>query len=389
MNNIVKFPLYIKLAFILLILIISVTILYFGQKIFIPVTLSLLFAILLRPIVNLCHKRIRLPHVISVLIAVLFFIMFILGLLFFVSWQIGDIAHDWNKIQENLSMHYHNIQLWVEQKFHISYSEQDKYIKQATRQSLTNINLFSGSTLSSFTNALLNATLIPFLVFLFLLYRNLLLNFLSKIFTKKNEKLLQDILFNIKLAIQSFLLGLLFELILVAALISIGYMITGIKYPVLLGVITGILNLIPYIGILVASVLSIASTLTSSTDVSIITSVVIVNVVVQLIDNNIITPLLVSSKVKINALVCIVGILIGNEVAGIAGMFLTIPIIAILKVIFDRIESLEPWGFVMGDNLPKTYRWRNLELPSLNAGNSSGNANGNSNSGTSNEKQNN
>ena len=126
---------------------------------------------------------------------------------------------------------------------------------------------------------------------------------------------------------------------------------------------TGLLNLIPYIGIMIAAVFSIAASLSGSPDVSIILGVVIVNIIVQFIDNNLLVPMIVSSKVEINALVSIVGIIIGGAIAGIAGMFLAIPMIAILKVIFDRISPLEPWGYLMGDDLPKTWRWRNLKFP--------------------------
>ena len=73
--------------------------------------------------------------------------------------------------------------------------------------------------------------------------------------------------------------------------------------------------------------------------------------------------MIVSSKVEINAFISIIGIIIGGAIAGISGMFLAIPMLAILKVIFDRIEILEPWGYLMGDNLPKTYTWRNIKLP--------------------------
>jgi hypothetical protein len=73
--------------------------------------------------------------------------------------------------------------------------------------------------------------------------------------------------------------------------------------------------------------------------------------------------MIVSSKVEINAFVSIVGIIIGGAIAGVSGMFLALPILAILKVIFDRIESLEPWGYLMGDHLPKTYTWRSIKFP--------------------------
>jgi predicted PurR-regulated permease PerM len=129
-------------------------------------------------------------------------------------------------------------------------------------------------------------------------------------------------------------------------------MIIGLQYAIVLGIITGILNMIPYIGILIAGGLSVIATLTGSPDFSLIFWVIIVISIVQFIDNNFFITFIVGSKVKINAFVSIVGIIIGGAISGFSGMFLAIPITAILKVIFDRIKSLEPWGYFMGDEIP-------------------------------------
>ncbi len=144
---------------------------------------------------------------------------------------------------------------------------------------------------------------------------------------------------------------------------TVGFMIVGLEYAILLGVITGILNLIPYIGILTAGIISIIASLTATPDISIVLGVIIVIALTQLIDNNLLVPMIVSSKVQINAFVSIVGIIIGGAVAGVAGMFLAIPTIAILKVIFDRVGPLKPWGYLMSDDLPKIYRWGKIKLP--------------------------
>ena len=168
------------------------------------------------------------------------------------------------------------------------------------------------------------------------------------------------------MAVQSYVVGLLFEMVAVSVLTTIGLYIIGVPYFVLLGIITGILNLVPYIGILFAGALSIVVSLSGSTDLSIVAGVILVNIIVQLIDNNILVPLFVNSKVQINALVSIIGIIIGNVLGGITGMFLAIPIIAILKVIFDRIEVLEPWGYLLGDDLPKTFEWHKIKIPMYN-----------------------
>ncbi len=143
----------------------------------------------------------------------------------------------------------------------------------------------------------------------------------------------------------------------IAVLTAIGLTIVGVEHAILLGAITGLLGLIPYLGNVLAGLITIFATLTGSPDLSLIFQVLIVTTVVQLIDNNITVPLVVSSKVKINAFTSIIGIFIGGMLAGIAGMFLAIPFLAILKVVFDNVPSLSPWGYLMGDETPKTPQW--------------------------------
>jgi predicted PurR-regulated permease PerM len=153
-------------------------------------------------------------------------------------------------------------------------------------------------------------------------------------------------------------------MIAVSALTSLGLYFIGVKYAILLGVITGILNLVPYVGILVAGVLTMLASLTGTAELSMILGVIVVNIIVQIIDNNILVPLIINTKVQINAFVSIVGIIIGGQIGGIAGMFLAIPLLAILKIVFDRIESAEPWGYLMGDNMPKVFIWKSKKVAS-------------------------
>lgn len=369
MNKEVNYPFYARLAFVLLSLGLITLFLYLASGILVPILMAMLFAILLRPVVCFLNLRLRFPHVIAVTVAVVLFILVIGGIIFFVSWKVGDIAQDWDNIKSNLNEHYHRLRQWIKYQFNISYTQQEHYIQQARKDSLPGTAII-GSTMSSFTDVLLNFVLVPLYTFLFLLYRNLFLKFLSKLFRPENQHKLKDVLSNIKGAIQSYLVGILIEVGIVATLTSIGLMIVGVKYPILLGVITGVLNLIPYIGILVAAGLSIVATLTTSAEISVIIGVVTVNVVVQLLDNNVLVPMIVSSKVRINAFVSIVAIIIGGALSGVSGMFLAIPLTAIMKVIFDRVEALEPWGFLMGDDLPKTYEWGGIKLPQYGAGDS-------------------
>ena len=358
MKDTFRFPFYAKLAFVLLSLISLFTILYLGQDIIVPILMSLLFAILLRPIAHFLKSKWRFPHVVAVTCTVIFFVLIVSGILFFISWQISDIANDWNAIQTNLSIHFDTIQKFISSNFNLNNVEQKVLIDNASKNVMESGKNIIGISLVSVSDVILNLTLIPIYIFLFLLYRTLIITFLSKLFQPEYHEKLQDILYHIKVSVQSYIVGLLIEMVIVSTLTTVGFMIIGVKYAIVLGLITGILNLIPYIGILFAGILSIIATLTASPDLTLIIGVLIIVIVVQLIDNNLIVPMIVGSKVQINAFVSIVGIIVGGVIAGFSGMFLAIPIIAILKVIFDRIESLEPWGYLMSDDLPKNYTWK-------------------------------
>jgi len=366
MSETVKFPFYIRLAAVLLCLIGLFSIVYLGRDIIFPILLSLLFAIILRPVVTFLIKRLRFPHFIAVVFAIVLFVLIFLGIFYFISLQVSDMANDWGKIKNNFYYHIEHFQQLIRDNFHLSKREQNEIIINATKSSMDSGKEIVGSTLNSFTDIVLNLTLIPIYTFLFLLYQNLFVTFLIKLYKPEHHKKLREILFEIKVAVQSYVVGLLFEMVAVSVLTTIGLYIIGVEYFILLGIITGILNLVPYIGILFAGALSIVVSLSGSTDLSIIVGVIVVNIIVQLIDNNILVPMFVNSKVQINALVSIVGIIIGNVLGGITGMFLAIPIIAIIKVIFDRIESLEPWGYLMGDDLPKTFEWHKIKIPLYN-----------------------
>lgn len=364
-----KQPFYQRLALILLSLSLIIAILYIGGNIIMPLLLAMLFAILLRPVVVFFNKKLRIPHVIAVLLAVLFFIIFVLSVVFFISWQVTDFVEDWPKIKYNMTMNYEHLQRWIKDSFNISYKKQETYLESVKNDSLTNKQELVGSTLSTFSSTLLNLVLIPLYTFLILIYRNLFKKFLSKLVAQKNHSTLVDILFEIKQVVQSYIVGLLIEMGIVAVLTTTGLMIIGVPYAILLGTITAVLNLIPYIGILCAGVISILVALTNSTEFSVAIGVVAVNSIVQLIDNNFLVPKVVASKVKLNALVSILAVFVGGAIGGVMGMFLAIPISAILKVIFDRIEDLKPWGYLFGDDMPTTYEWKFLKLPALSAGN--------------------
>lgn len=359
MDSFVRLPFYIRLASVLLIITIIFTILYIGKGVLIPVIMALLFAILVRPISSFFRKKLRFSNVLASIITVILFVFLILGILTFISVQIGNFSDDWETIEKNITIHIANLQNFVQESFGFDETQQKNFLFNATSESRSSLTGMVTNFILSFSDTLFNLTMIPIYMFLFLLYQNHLITFLSKLVGEGDQQSLKKILYEIKTTVQSYLFGVLIQITIIAALTTIGLTIVGVPHALLLGVITGILGLIPYLGNILACLITIFATLTGSPDLSLILWILVVTTVVQLIDNNITVPLIVSSKVEINAFASIIGIFIGGMLAGIAGMFLAIPIIAILKVIFDNVPSLKPWGYLIGDHLPKIPQWYN------------------------------
>jgi predicted PurR-regulated permease PerM len=153
--------------------------------------------------------------------------------------------------------------------------------------------------------------------------------------------------------IKSYIIGLVIQITYITILLGGMLFLFGIEHAVLIGVVFAILNLIPYVGALIGNIIGVLLTLTSSQEVWPIFVVLGTIAAVQFLDNNILMPRIVGSKVKINALATIVGVIVAGSLAGISGMFLSLPVIAVLKIIFDRSNNLKQWGVLLGDEKPK------------------------------------
>ena len=343
-------PLFLKLSQITLGLIGLFYILYVGQDIIVPLLFALILAILLNPLVNFFTRR-KINRVVAIGIAVVLMILVVLGVLFFIGSQLSMFAESWPELKKRLNDSVNDGLTWFSQTFNVGKYKVNKWVAQQKAESLQDAGGMIGDTLSSISGTLIVILLVPVYIFLFLFYKPLLLDFIARLFSADKHKVIADVLHQTKTLIQKYLVGLLIELVIVAGMNSVALLIIGIKYAILLGTIGAILNLIPYIGGIVAIALPMIMGLITEDPMSAV-YVLIAYLIIQIIDNNFLVPKIVASKVKVNALVSVVVVLIGGALWGVAGMFLSIPLIAIIKVVFDRVEALAPYGFLIGDTMP-------------------------------------
>jgi predicted PurR-regulated permease PerM len=160
--------------------------------------------------------------------------------------------------------------------------------------------------------------------------------------------LIAEIITEIKHIIRSYIVGLFVEMVIVSVTAIIIFLLLGIKYAFLLGLIVGVFNVIPYVGIFTALFVGVMVTI-ATYDPSHALYVAISIVCIHLVDSNFLMPKIVGSHVKINPFIVVIGVVLGEMIWGVPGMFLAIPYLAIAKVIFDRIDSLQPWGILLGE----------------------------------------
>ena len=353
-------PFYHRFTQVLIALAILGATIYLGQDIIVPLALAGLLAVLLRPVEDwLVHRGMN--KIVAISLALTLAIIVIVGLAALLSMQLADFADDMPKLKNNINDAYNDARRWIQRNYNVSYRQQDQYVKKAQAQTLDTLQ--GTQTLGIITGPLGTLILLPIYVFLLLYYRTMLLHFIVVLFAEEHTARVREIMHEIKLIIQSYMVGLLIETGCVAALNSIGLLILGVQYAILLGVMAAILNLIPYIGGIIATVLTVVVAFVNNPEPSTLIGVVAVYLFVQFIDNNFLVPVIVGSKVKINALVSIVGVLIGGALAGVSGMFLSIPVIAMLKVIFDRVDGMQAWGVLLGDQTPDDEGSKLFRLP--------------------------
>ncbi|MGZ5192146.1 MAG: AI-2E family transporter, partial [Flavisolibacter sp.] len=321
------------------------------RGILVPFSFALIIAILLNPLVNR-FRNWGVGQILSIIFAMLIAVLIFGGVMYFLSSQIIGFSENFPALKEKFGTLLEQLQDWVKTAFGISIVKQVELINEALNSSKGLI----GQTVGTALGTLLVFLILPVYIFLLLLYKTLILNFLYESFAEENSKQVSDILNQTKSAIQSYMVGLLLEALVVAALNSTALLILGVKYAVLLGVIGALLNMIPYIGGLIAISLPILIATVTKDGYSTQLGIIIAYLIIQFIDNNFLIPKIVSSKVQINALVSIVFVLLGAALWGVAGMFLCIPFVAIVKIIFDRVDGLKPWGKLLGDEIPTKHK---------------------------------
>lgn len=351
MQDSFKIPFYAKAALIFISIFAFGFTLHLGREIIVPIVYATILAIVLDPAVSFLRQK-QLNKILAISIVVSLFVLLALVVLYMVSTQIAQFSESYPQLKEKFNTTSAELTRWISDTFNIRRSKINLYVKETQSDAINDFAI--GEHLTEVGRMLVSAMLLPVYLFMMLFYKTLLLEFIHKVFRLEYHNVVKEVLSDTKKIVQTYLVGLFIELIIMALLNSIGLLLLGIEYAIILGILGALLNIIPYIGGIIATALAMIIAFITKDSLTYPILVLLVYLFIQFIDNNYIVPIVVASRVKINALISVIAVLIGGALWGISGMFLSIPLVAILKVIFDHIESLKPWGFLLGNIVPAT-----------------------------------
>lgn len=321
--------------------------LYFGRAFLIPIAFAGILSMLLLPL----SKRLEgkgLGRGVAACICLLIFLLAIAGILALLTWQVSDLAKDFSQMEQKLTSALEQFKAFINAKVGISESQQTKIIKEQQKSG----EGAAQQMVSGFLGVLVDIILVLVYTFLFIFFRGHLKAFLLKITPVEDHTKTNKIVADSSKVAHKYLTGMFTMIVMLWVLYGVGFSIAGVPNAIFFAILCGILEIVPFVGNLTGSTITFLVALTQGGGAMAI-GVVITYGLVQFIQTYIIEPVIVGGEVNINPLFTILVLIVGEQIWGIAGMILAVPLLGITKIVFDNVEGLKPYGFLIGTEKKK------------------------------------
>jgi predicted PurR-regulated permease PerM len=342
-------PGYLKALVVLLLIIIIVFIVIMGRGILIPLFLGGLIGILLTPAAEFLEEN-KIPRIISTLIAVITGLMAIVGILAFVVMQVAVFSRDLENVGERLNNYLIQID-----SFFFSWGLETELVRGLDQDYLIGLIQSNSSSLGDFLfstiGSLAGVVLVPVFTFFLILYRDHMTSFIANLYHHHNNAYIRREIKGIRRVVQQYIIGILKVMAILAVLNTAVLFGLGIEHAVFFGLFAALLNIIPYLGPFLGAVLPTIFAFLTKDSLFYPISVVIAFQIIQLIESNFLTPKIVGNNVNLNAFVTFLGLLIGAAIWGIIGMIIIIPILAVLRKIFEYSKATRPFALLLGEEI--------------------------------------
>lgn len=342
----------VRVAAVLISLFLVGYLLYIGKFIIAPFFMASLLALLFLPFAQFLERKLKFHKVLSGLVCVMSVLLIIGGISFFFGTQFSEVGDDIPELIREVQSGFKDLQAGVSERFNVNISQQTEYIDNGLKQMLSSSGSVLSQTVSSVSGTLGFFLFTLIFLFFILSYRTGFRIFLIDIVGEEHKEKAMEVVREIREMSGGFLLGISLQVIIVASLVFGLLLVFGVKFGLVLAIFSGILNIVPYVGIYVAAFITC---LVAFVTVSPVTALYIGigYVVIHTIDANVIYPFIIGSRVKVNPFFTILGIMVGASLWGILGMFLALPALAIIKIVAHQVKPLVPLGKLL-DNTKRS-----------------------------------
>jgi predicted PurR-regulated permease PerM len=341
-----------RTALILVIIFLSAVIVYYGRSFLIPLTFAGLLAALLLPVTQWLQRK-GVNRAISILLAMMLLVGFAAGLIALLSWQISDLAKDAPQIEKQVTEQYQKIQQYISDTFQISKSKQQEIIKEQGSSAPGKATGLLTDFVAGFGGFLTDTILCLVYIFLFIYYKDHLKRFIIRIVPADKKDIALDVVHRSAKVTKQYLTGLSLMIITLWIMYGIGFSIAGVKSPIFFAILCGLLEIVPFIGNIIGTTLTVLVTLMQGGGTNVVLGILITYGIVQFVQTYILEPLVVGAEVDINPLFTVLCLVVGELFWGLPGMILAIPLMGVTKIICDHVEPLKPFGELIGGSEKK------------------------------------
>lgn len=322
-------------------------VLYFGKTLLVPLSFALLISFILYPICVWLESK-SLNRMTAILFGVSLVLLLFTGIITLLVQQFTTFITEWPTIKVKFQEAIGQISVYLMDNFQISRERQNEMISQVMNQSGGNLISFIRQTISAYSFSAVLVILVPIYATLILYYRHRLVKVLYMLFPIEQRVGIKKILGLTITAYYNFIKGMGIVYFVVGTLNSVGLLLMGIPHAIFFGYVAAILTFIPYVGIIIGSLLPITMSWITYNSIWYPVGVIALFTFVQYLEANLIFPLAVSNRLKINALATLCSIVVGGVLWGVAGMILFVPFLAIVKLVADNSAQLRTWSTLLG-----------------------------------------
>ncbi len=333
-----------------------------GKDLFMPLAMALIIALMLYPLHRFLENKLKMPTAIAALMSIVALVVGSTMVVVLLTDQFTEFFQNFPDLQMRFQLTIHELQHWVSAKLHITRAQQSDYLEKAGAEIMQKLAGGVSVFFLSLSHTLFLVVFILIYTFFILFYHKLLCQFAVRLFKDDHSVKVKAVLSDTKNMVGGYVLGLLTEMLVMGVANSVLLLVIKAPYALLLGVMAAVLNIVPYVGIYFSIALIMFLTF-AYTNGTIALEAGVGMMILHMIDSNILLPKIVGSRVKMNSFVTIIVVVLGEFIWGIPGMFLFIPLAGIAKLIFERVEGMEPWAMVMG--VPEKKQKKNKSLPQV------------------------